>query len=493
MNKKIIAAFLLLIFTSYDASAFCGFYVSKADGTLKNKTSQVILVRDGNRTVITMSNDFKGDVTDFAMVVPVPSVLKKSDIKVVEADLFQRLNDYSQPRLVEYYDDNPCERRVYDKMEAKSMQDVSVMAPSAIKENVNEQYKVKIEAEYTVGEYDIVILSAEESNGLYKWLTANKYKIPKGAEEVLEPYIKSNMKFFVVKVNVEEQENLGFEQLRPLQIRFTSPKFMLPIRLGMANADGDQDMIVYAFTKNGRIESTNYRTVQMPTGKNIPLFVQKNFGSFYANLFQHQWQKENESISFVEYAWDVSPANFMKCDPCVSNPPNYEDLKKAGVWWLGKDVYEEYVNEYNKENNQNVFFTRLHIRYNRKAFAQDLVFQETPNRENFQSRYIITHPATGNLKCSEGQQYLKQLKERRKKEMDMLVYLTGKSFEDWDVVMANEPQSITYDTSYQSIAMNFKPGTVQPIEKGKNIFLASMALISLFSIFQFRRKKQNIG
>jgi len=297
----------------------------------------------------------------------------------------------------------------------------------------------------------------------------------------------------VVKVNVEEQENLGFEQLRPLQIRFTSPKFMLPIRLGMANADGDQDMIVYAFTKNGRIESTNYRTVQMQTGKNIPLFVQKNFGNFYANLFQHQWQKENQSVSFIEYAWDVSPSNFMKCDPCVSNPPNYEDLKKAGVWWLGKDVYEEYVNEYNKENNQNVFFTRLHIRYNRKAFAQDLVFQETPNKENFQSRYIITHPATGNLKCSEGQQYLKQLKERRKKEMDMLVYLTGKSYEDWDVVIANEAESMTYDTSYQSIAKNFKPASVHPIENGKNIFLASMALISLISMISFRRKKQNIG
>jgi len=62
--------------------SFCGFYVSKADGTLKNKTSQVILVRDGNRSVITMYNDFKGDTKDFAMVVPVPVVLRKDDIHV---------------------------------------------------------------------------------------------------------------------------------------------------------------------------------------------------------------------------------------------------------------------------------------------------------------------------------------------------------------------------------------------------------------------------
>ncbi len=491
MKRKVISAALLLVFVSGDVFAFCGFYVSKADGTLKNKTSQVILVRDGERTVITMSNDFKGDVKDFAMVVPVPTVLKKSDIKVVESDLFQRLNDYSKPRLVEYYDENPCERRIYEMNEIKIQKMSAPSVAGANDKREDNKYKVKIEAQYTVGEYDIVILSAEESTGLYKWLTANKYKIPKGAEEVLEPYIKSNMKFFVVKVNIEEQEELGFEQLRPLQIRFNSPKFMLPIRLGMANADGDQDMIVYAFTKNGRIESTNYRSVLMPTGKNIPLFVQKNFGSFYANLFQHQWEKENQSVSFVEYAWDVSPSNFMKCDPCVSEPPNFNDLKQAGVWWLGKDVYEEYVNEYNTNKSKNVFFTRLHIRYNRKAFAQDLVFQETPNKENFQARYIITHPATGTLTCSEGQNYLKELKERRKNEMNMLSQLTGKGYDDWDLVGDPELNRTIVDTSYQSIAVT-ESTPMKKTGAGKTVFLASMALLSLITMASIGRRKKGV-
>lgn len=70
----------------------------------------------------------------------------------------------------------------------------------------------------------------------------------------------------------------------------------------MANADDDQDMIVCAFTRNGRIESTNYRTVQMPTAKNIPLFVNSNFESFYANAFQQQWMQQNKNSFFLEYA-----------------------------------------------------------------------------------------------------------------------------------------------------------------------------------------------
>src|ERR1700716_1047769 len=117
--KKLGASLMLAALVSHEALAFCGFYVSKADGTLKNKTSQVILVRDGDRNVITMYNDFQGNFKDFAMVVPVPVVLKKSDIKVVDQQIFNLLNDYSKPRLVEYYDQNPCEQALYEKNDFK--------------------------------------------------------------------------------------------------------------------------------------------------------------------------------------------------------------------------------------------------------------------------------------------------------------------------------------------------------------------------------------
>ena len=337
-TKKLAALIILAGMISHEASAFCGFYVSKADGTLKNKTSQVILVRDGNRNVITMYNDFKGNIKDFAMVVPVPVVLSKKDIKVVDQQIFTTLNEYSKPRLVEYYDENPCEQYKMDKALAGKVS--GVMNEVLIRgygTQRNKDLGVKIEAKYLVGEYDILILSAKESSGLKTWLEENGYKIPAGADEVLEPYIKSNLKFFVVKVNEEEKKKLPGNFLRPLQISFTSPKFMLPIRLGMANADGDQDMIVYAFTKKGRIETVNYRTISLPTSKNVPLFVKNNFGNFYANLFQHQWDKEGKAISMLEYAWDVSPKNFVKCDPCVATAPSVQDLVQAGVWWLNRD------------------------------------------------------------------------------------------------------------------------------------------------------------
>lgn len=482
--KKVAALIILAAMISHEAIAFCGFYVSKADGTLKNKTSQVILVRDGDRTVITMYNDFQGNMKDFAMVVPVPVVLKKSDIKVVNQQIFATLNDYSKPRLVEYYDQNPCDYALYERVPSANLKG----AVAGLSDSEKRSYKretVKIEAQYIVGEYDILILSATESTGLKKWLDDNGYKIPAGAEEVLEPYIKSNLKFFVVKVNEEEKRKLPGNFLRPIQISFNSPKFMLPIRLGMANADGDQDLIVYAFTKKGRIECTNYRTVSLPTGKNIPLFVQNNFGNFYSNLFQHQWDEDGKSVAMLEYAWNVSPSNYVKCDPCVAVAPSTQDLVQAGVWWVNRD-WSDYNDVQNDEDySQNVYFTRLHIRYNRKAFPQDLMFQATPNTENFQARYVITHPATGDFNCPAGKKYLADLKQRRQDELKMLTYLTGKDYNDWDVVMNDNEENIPAEFSYGNLA-----STLRRPKKDKGVFFATLGVMGLVAAFGFNQKRK---
>jgi len=461
--------------------SFCGFYVSKADGTLKNKTSQVILVRDGNRTVITMYNDFKGDTKDFAMVVPVPVVLRKDDIHVVDQSIFQRLNDYSAPRLVEYWDQNPCNVYADDKMMEFAKTERSVMAPSANGVAKRKDLGVTIEAKYLVGEYDILILSAKESGGLKEWLTSNGYKIPDGAEEVLDPYIKSNLKFFVVKVNEAEKKKLPGNFLRPLQINFNSPKFMLPIRLGMANSDGDQDLIVYAFTRKGRIECTNYRNVNIPTDKKIPLFVQKNFGAFYSNLFDKQWQNEDKSIGFLEYAWDVSPANYYHCDPCIAVAPSQQDLVQSGVWWLaGKDWndYSDVENEQMDDGSKNVHFTRLHFRYNRRSFPQDLMFQVTPNTETFQARYVITHPATGNFNCDAGKKYLQDLRKRRKNELVELTALTGKDINTWqdDAAAVNDEEDVA-DAQYATLLPQVKEEMERENHSPAGMILMGMVLI----------------
>jgi hypothetical protein len=407
--KQLISTFVLLVF-AIQAHAFCGFYVAKAGANLYNNKSEVILVRDGRLNTLTMSNDFKGDVKDFAMVVPVPEILRERDIKVVNRSIFDRIDAYSAPRMVEYYDDAPCHNRKYKDM----LYDMVPMANQAKKESeMDISTGVTIEAKYTIGEYDILILSAEESGGLETWLKQNGYALPDNAKEVLQPYIKDKLKFFVVKVNLEKSKTTGYNYLRPIQITYESDRFMLPIRLGMANSRGFQDLIVYAFTKTGRVECTNYRTEKMPTDNNIPTFVLNQFDSFYIKTFNKQYIRHNKNTVFLEYAWNVTPSfNGVKCDPCVGNPPMLNEFQEAGVTWL------------NANPNASVFFTRMHVRYSRAEFPQDLMFQVTPNTENYQARYVITHPAT-DCNCSEGEKYLQKLETRKVMEVIEYCRLTG--------------------------------------------------------------------
>ncbi|MDE0518966.1 MAG: DUF2330 domain-containing protein, partial [Bdellovibrionales bacterium] len=286
--------FILIIFFLFSIGktyGFCGFYVAKGGAKLFNNASQVVLVRNENKTVISMMNDYEGSFKEFALVVPVPSVLKKEQVNVGEKKLFERVDSFTAPRLVEYFDEDPC---VPDHIISDSIgPERSMMVRSkGIGSRSRKSLGVTVEEKFTVGEYDIVILSAKESRGLETWLRQNKYNIPKGAHKALAPYIKQKMKFFVAKVNIKKQSKTGLTYLRPLQFAFESEKFMLPIRLGMINAKGPQELFVYVLSKNGRVETTNYMTVKIPTGMDIPPYIKKEFSAFYKDLFTRQVEKE---------------------------------------------------------------------------------------------------------------------------------------------------------------------------------------------------------
>ena len=104
----VLCALALLFFVAAPAHAFCGFYVGKADASLFNEASQVVMVRRDNRTVISMANDYRGPLTEFALVVPVPTVLERGQVRIGDRKLFERIDAYSAPRLAEYFDPDPC-------------------------------------------------------------------------------------------------------------------------------------------------------------------------------------------------------------------------------------------------------------------------------------------------------------------------------------------------------------------------------------------------
>ena len=415
----------LLLAAVPSAYAFCGFYVAKADTKLFNKASKVVIARDDDKTVLTMVNDYRGDPKEFAMVVPVPTFIERGQIHVGNKATVDHLDAYTAPRLVEYFDSDPCQR-VYEKEMVLQRMAGAPMADAAAKKRAD-ALGVTIEAEYTVGEYDILILSAEQSDGLEAWLRESGYRIPDGASKVLGSYIKQKMRFFVAKVNLEEKAKLGGSFLRPLQVAYETPKFMLPIRLGTVNADGPQELFVFVLTPKGRVETTNYRTVKLPSGMDVPLYVKSEFGEFYRALFDQQVRKEDMRVVFLEYAW-----NMGWCDPCAADPLSREELRELGVFWQSGDSGIAPMPRRRPPGGgpQQVYVTRLHVRYDADHFPDDLVFQETGDTSNFQGRYVLRHPWKGEARCKEAGDYWRSVRKRQEKEAETLASLTGWEIRD---------------------------------------------------------------
>ncbi len=395
------------------AQAFCGFYVSRADGDLYNSASKVVYVRTGDTSVITMSSDYRGPAAEFAMVVPTPRVLNRNQVRTVPSGTVDHLDRYTAPRLVEYFDYDPCEGGLVEPvMESAVVEEGSGRTAKQERRDGARALGVTILRDYAVGSYDIQVLSAKQSDGLATYLKGEGYKLPDGAEAVLADYIQMGMKFFVARVNLSRHAADKAQDLEPLQISFRSPDFMLPIQLGKLNGNGPQDLLVMTLTRKGRVNLRNYTIKDLPTDIDVPVFVKDLFPQFYRAMFD---RLAPQSGAYLEYAWDMA-----WCDPCADDPLTLDEFRQLGVSWVRKGNVA----------TPEVFVTRMHVRYSAKGMFEDLKFAETDNRENFQGRYVMNHPFDGKITCDEGKEYVTETRARIKAEAAALRKLTGWSAAD---------------------------------------------------------------
>ena len=406
-----------LAFAPTVADAFCGFYVSGADTNLFNNATMVVMMREGTRTVLSMRNNYQGPPENFAMVVPVPVVLQKDNVKTLGDELFTHVDSLSAPRLVEYWEQDPCTPQRKYKREGK----MSARA-AELKDGGGQPgggLGVTIEAQFKVGEYEVVVLSAKDSTGLDTWLRQEKYNIPPGAEPLLRPYVEEGMKFFVAKVDVNKVkfDAKGQAQLSPLRFHYDTPEFRLPVRLGLINSAGTQDLLVHILARGKRYELANRPNVTIPTNLDVDEAARGRFGELYAALFDATVAR-TKGAAVTEYSWDSG-----SCDPCPTPPLDDNELTL-----LGTDVLDGSMSEApmigrgrRPRRSGGMVLTRIHLRYNKDGLGDDLVFREADaivgGREfmmgdklekgsrpagvnNFQARYAIRHPWKGPVTCA---------------------------------------------------------------------------------------------
>ncbi|MGM0557912.1 MAG: DUF2330 domain-containing protein, partial [Myxococcota bacterium] len=409
MTRTLAAIAIVAVSVAFasPAEAFCGFYVSDGDSKLYNDATRVSLLRHDKTTVLSMQNNYKGPAEDFAMVVPVPVVLKKKQVKLVDNELFSRLDKLTSPRLVEYWERDPCERgeRGIGGASIGAVGSVAFGAAGAVRRGSG---KVTVENEFKVGPYDVVILSSTESTALESWLEGHNYNIPDGAAPYFKPYVQGGQYFFVAKVNLDEVTYKDGEAvLSPLRFHYESDDFELPVRLGLINSKGAQDLIAFVMARGQRYRVANLPNATIPTNLTVKKATKKGFASFYSELFD-QVLRENPQAVVTEYAWETS-----KCDPCPTNSLRPHELRE-----LGGDVVADF-------DRRGWVVTRLHTRYGKSSLGEDLVFEkaaaieggrgmpqgeegtidsqgaQAADQNRFQARYIIRHFWDGEVACDD--------------------------------------------------------------------------------------------
>ncbi|MBK6460521.1 MAG: DUF2330 domain-containing protein [Myxococcales bacterium] len=327
LGASVTAALTLL--AASRARAFCGFYVAGADAKLVADATQVVLMREGTKTVLSMQNDYKGPPERFALVIPVPVVLTKESVKVLPREVFDKVDRLGAPRLVEYWEQDPCPQALglsgIGEGGGGAGTGIGLGAVGG-RGDVARDLGVRVEAKFGVGEYEVVILSARDAAGLDTWLKQEKYAIPSGAEPFFRPYVASGMKFFVAKVDpAKVRFEGGRATLSPLRFHYDSATFSLPVRLGLINSSGKQDLIVNVLARHQRFEVANYPNATIPTNLDVSDATRGRFGEFYAALFDDTVAKTPRAV-VTEYAWDAGT-----CDPCPGPTLDGNDLATLGA------------------------------------------------------------------------------------------------------------------------------------------------------------------
>jgi len=406
MKRLAVAAALAALFGASRAEAFPGLYFASSNARVTNNATQIVVMREKTRTVMSIQPDYQGPVENFVLLLPVPASFTAKDVKTMSRTMFERIELYGAPRLVEYWEVDPCSSGIDNAPDAGSGVNVT--------RGFGGQQGAKVEARFAVAEYDVAVLGAKESSGIVDWLKANKYFVPPGADAYLKPLVESGSRFLAVKLDGKKLlfQN-GIATYSPIRISYESDKFTIPLRYGLPDSPGVQEVVINVLARHQRYEAANYPNAFVPTNIDVVDGAKTQPATMYTAIFDATVAKTPRAF-VTEFAWDATA-----CDPCTTPPLMADEL-----WTFGADQMGAAPSELANPATFGSGFvlSRLHARYKKDELTEDLVLRAAdpvaggreernatgaldhgaaPASSNaFQARYAVRHAWSGKLSCA---------------------------------------------------------------------------------------------
>jgi hypothetical protein len=344
----------LLVAALSPAAVACGGVYIPAEGAgseLTSDASKIVVAVNEEDAVYTVAPTVAGDAESFAMIIPVPGVPEPDDIQLGYPELIEFWDTVTQPRFVE----ETCEDhtgKIYDTCPPRNRGGGEGEGEGESAEGV------EVQAEWMLGDYTLVALSAEESGDLLQWLDQEGYAVSPALDEVLQDWIDDGQSFLAAKIRPDAPLDAA-QTLDPLQIRVRSTEVRLPLRAGTVHSKGTQDVLVYVVTSTedrGYANITNYPGTTLEddclwtADDTTPTFT-----DFYADWFDAAFAQSDGFFWTSEYSGRL----WMEGEPEVPADWPYDYWGDTGLW-------PHYSHE-------NPWVNRIHLRFTADSVRLDPV------------------------------------------------------------------------------------------------------------------------
>ncbi len=342
-----LASLLAVFLLAQPSRAFPGVFAGKGQARRISNATQVVLLQKGDRTVVSVWTDYEGPLDRFAIVLPVPSDVKLTDVRTLKRDPIDHLDEITAPRFHEFWEKDPCEP---GEAEQEWERDLTVkdsasnflaggMPDLSGGTKLPPELLLELTPEFKDGEYSFKLFPKLQS--LEAYLRGRGMALPPGADAALAQYEGRNMQMLVADVATSKVELAGARRALLSPIRFaTRLPYTLPSTLGLLSAGGPQELLVYVLHPTDRFEAANYPNVFPPTNVNVDPSVKERLGDFYAGIHDALLAKDPKSV-LVEYAW---PTVKLCGEPCPNAPLKIHELLSLGSDVLEADVPESEKN-----------------------------------------------------------------------------------------------------------------------------------------------------
>jgi len=325
--------------TAEPAHALNGFFASKQEGPVKSYTTQVVVMKKGNTTAVSVMPDYEGPLEGFAVVLVVPGDVVADHVSTLKREFIDRVDALSAPRFHEFWEQDPCDPGPPQQEWERSLKVegggfLGGGSPTGGKKVAKELF-LDVQAKQKEGEYKVSVLDANQS--AVSWLASKGYKAPSGADAALKPYTASGMKVLIAEVDPKRIELVGGDraQLSPIRYYTEQPFDTIVAKPGILDSPGKQELFIYVIDPEQRYETKNYKTIFPPTNVAVDFEVKERMGEFYAGLHDIILDKFPKSF-LAEYAWPADSCG----QPCPTEPLLIHELLS-----LGADVFEKSVPE----------------------------------------------------------------------------------------------------------------------------------------------------